>query len=64
MRRRTSTFELLQQLEGTVAILDAAGSADQRHVVLDVELRREASELLRELRPAVLHGKTHEGRVI
>ncbi len=43
----TCTFELLQQLEGAVGILIAAGSPDQRHVILSVELGREARELLR-----------------
>ena len=41
----------------------ARSAAGPKHVVLIVELGREARELLRELPPAVLHGEAHEAPV-
>ena len=63
VHRVTCIPELLQQLEGAVDTLVVAGSADQRHVALIVELGREARELQRELLPAVLHREVHEAPI-
>mmetsp|Transcript_126431 Transcript_126431/g.393497 ORF Transcript_126431/g.393497 Transcript_126431/m.393497 type:complete len:266 (-) Transcript_126431:779-1576(-) len=55
--------ELRQDAEGPVHVLVTPSSADQRHVVLNVQARHLLGELPGEVGAAALHGELHEAAV-